>query len=281
MPTVTAQGERVSEVHYTSVPTRNSELPVRIYVPHDKTSPGTMLYFHGGGWMVGTLETFDAACRALANRCGMPVVSVDYRLAPEHQYPAAVQDCLDVATWVGSGMAGPLLAAAPLVLAGESAGANLAAVLALRARDLANVHVAAQVLAYPITDATMNSASYREFGAGYYLTAADMEWYWRMYLGDRYGGVDHGFSPLHAPDLAGLPPAFVATAEYDPLRDEGEEYAARLARAGTPVRLYRADGMIHGFLRLTAICADAAAGTFDAISEFVRLALCAEQVKNR
>jgi acetyl esterase len=268
--TVSASPEQVREVHERLVPGTGPEVPVRIYLPLRRTVRGTVLYFHGGGWEVGTLDTFDGVCRALANRCGMAVVSVDYRLAPEHGYPAAVEDGMAVTRWVSAGAAAPLLDAGPLVVAGESAGGNLAAVLTIRARQLTSVDIAAQVLLYPIVDVTMSAESYRTYGAGHHLTAVDMAWYWRMYLGEGDRNPDEGFSPLHAQDLSRSPPAFVLTAECDPLRDEGEEYANRLRKAGSTVRAYRAPGMIHGFLRLSAICPEVADTTVDMVGQFIR-----------
>jgi acetyl esterase len=265
---VSASGEDVAEVHDLAVPGPACPVPVRIYRPERVERPGTLLYVHGGGWVVGTLDTFDGVCRAIANRCGMTVVSVAYRLAPEHRYPAAIDDCYAVAEWVASGAGAPLVDGGPLVVAGDSAGGNLAAALAILARDRGGPAVAAQVLIYPITDATMNTVSYREFGEGFYLTAAEMTANWRHYLGPWQGEVRSDFSPLHADDLAGLAPTFILTAEYDPLRDEGEAYARRLEQAGVPVRLQRFDGMIHGFVRFTAVC-DSAEAAFAAIGDYV------------
>ncbi|MGV9254371.1 alpha/beta hydrolase [Streptomyces sp. NPDC003697] len=258
----------MTEVHQSHVPTADGGVPVRVYVPAG-ARPGALLYFHGGGWVIGTLDTYDGVARSLANRCGMAVVAVDYRLAPEHPYPAALDDCLAVAMAIEAGALGPTLSPGPLVVAGDSAGGNLAAALAIRARDRHGPRVDAQVLVYPITDATMSCASYRESGEGFFLTAAEMAWYWEMYLGERRGTVDPGFSPLHADVLAGLPPALVITAEYDPLRDEGEAYARRLADAGVEVRLRRFDGLIHGFFRATAVF-DGAQEALDEVAEFVR-----------
>jgi acetyl esterase len=263
---VSAPAEPVAEVHERVAPTG---VPVRLYVPERHDRAGTLLFFHGGGWVVGTLDTFDATCRTLANRSGMTVVSVDYRLAPEHRYPAALDDCLGVAEWVAGGGLSPLADAGPLVVAGDSAGGNLAAAVTIRARDLRAPVIAAQVLIYPITDATMSSVSYREFGDSYYLSAADMAWYWHMYLDVLPDKLDGGFSPLHEPNLSGLPPALLLTAECDPLRDEGEAYARRLQQDGVGVVLRRAEGMVHGFIRFTAVC-DSADGALSSIGDYVR-----------
>jgi acetyl esterase len=269
MEWVSRPQEPVGAVSASLVPLDGRDVPIRIYVPADKATPGAILFFHGGGWVVGTLDTFDGICRGLANSCSMTVVSVDYRLAPENPYPAALEDCLGVANWIASGAAAPTVEPGPLVVAGDSAGGNLATSLAIRARDEGGPDLAAQVLVYPITDATMSSTSYQEFAEGYYLTAADMKWFWTQYLGSAGDQPDAGFSPLHATNLAGLPPALVITAEFDPLRDEGEEYARRLQKSGVAVSVHRAAGMIHGFLRFSALL-DRVDPTLADIGEFVK-----------
>jgi acetyl esterase len=216
-------------------------VPVRIYEPEEPG--GTVVYLHGGGWVMGTLESVDAVCRALANESGARVVSVDYRLAPEHPFPAALEDALAVTKAVDAD-----------VVAGDSAGANLAAVVALRLRD----QIKLQLLVYPVTDAGVNTPSYAEFDVHFGLTAAAMQRFWRLYL-DGADGLHPDASPLRATDLEGAPPAYVLTASHDVLRDEGEAYAAALERAGVPVTMQRRDGAIHGFWRwqTTAIARDA------------------------
>lgn len=241
-------------------------VPVRISVPVNP-QPGALVYLHGGGWVIGTLDTFDNVCRSLANRTRMTVVAVDYRLAPEHPYPAALEDIESVLHWIGRGGAGEFAQTGPLVVAGDSAGGNLAASIGLRARGRNGRSIDALVLIYPITDATMSTESMNEFGDGLYLTADAMQWYWRCYLQDRMASRDHRASVLHEP-LNGLPPTLVITAEFDPLRDEGEAFAARLAVAGNSVALRRFDGMIHGFFRFTGLI-DAAAEATDVIGEFL------------
>jgi acetyl esterase len=263
-----APGEQVAAVHSVTAPGPRGGVPLRVYAP-ERPDGGVLLYLHGGGWVVGTLDTFDGVCRSLANRCATTVVAVDYALAPEHPYPAALDDCLAVARWVADGGVAGGTAPRHLVVVGDSAGGNLAAALAIRARDGGGPRIDAQVLVYPITDATMTSDSYSRFGEGFYLTEADMRWYWQLYLGDRNGQVEAEFSPVHAQDLSGLPPALVITAEYDPLRDEGEAYARRLAEAGTTARLVRFDGAIHGFFRFTAV-GDSAVKGHDVVAEFLR-----------
>jgi acetyl esterase len=206
---------------------------VRLYRPEG--ARGTVAYFHGGGWVVGNLGSVDAACRALALASGATVASVDYRLAPEHRFPAAVDDALAAVRGLRAD-----------VVAGDSAGANLAAVAARRLRG--ELALKLQLLIYPVTDAGLNTPSYREFAEGNGLTAAAMKRFWELYL-DGSDGTDPDASPLRAPDLAGVAPAYVLTAARDVLRDEGEAYAAALERAGVPVELVRKAGTIHGFWR--------------------------------
>jgi acetyl esterase len=216
-------------------------VPVRIYEPEN--AHGTVAYLHGGGWVLGNLESVDAVCRALANESGARVVSIDYRLAPEHPFPAALDDALAATKAVNAD-----------VVAGDSAGANLAAVVARHLRD----QIKLQLLVYPVTDAGVNTPSYAQFDERFGLTAAAMQRFWRLYL-DGAEGLHPDASPLRATDLEGVPPAYVLTASHDVLRDEGEAYAAALERAGVPVTLQRRDGAIHGFWRwqTTAIARDA------------------------
>lgn len=235
---------------------------VRVYRPEVDEPLPAVVYLHGGGWVVGTVESYDPFCRALAARTPSIVVSVDYRLAPEHPFPAAVDDAWAVTEWVAT--RGSELGTAPgrLVVAGDSAGGNLAAVVALRARD-AELPLSLQVLIYPVTDAGLRSSGYARFGETLNLTHAKMKWYAAHYLGTADAAHPEA-SPLRADDLAGAAPALVQTAEYDALADEGEAYARRLREAGVRVALTRYDGQIHGFLRLRAYCGDQ---TDEAISE--------------
>ncbi len=214
---------------------------VRIYTPEG--ARGTIAYLHGGGWVVGNLESVDAVCRALAVEAGSRVVSIDYRLAPEHPFPAGLEDALDVTRAVEAD-----------VVAGDSAGGNLAAVVARRLKD----QLRFQLLIYPVIDAGINTPSYRELDGHFGLTAASMRRFWNLYL-DGAEGLVPDASPLRAGDLSGLPAAYVLTASHDVLRDEGEAYAAALERAGVDVTLKRVEGAIHGFWRwqTTAIARDA------------------------
>jgi acetyl esterase len=229
-------------------------VPVRIF---DPLEPGgfTLIYLHGGGWVVGDVETHDPLCRRVANVTGARVVSVDYRLAPEHPFPAALDDAEDVLLWQRDQDPGR-----PLGVAGDSAGASLAAGLAIRARD-ARIALAAQLLLYPATDPAMTSASMDENGEGYFLTRRDVAWFYRQYLPS--GAASAAEAVLAHADVAGVAPAIVVTAEFDPLRDEGAAYAARLTQAGVPTRYVPGPGLIHGFAAFLGVvdAADATTGT--------------------
>jgi acetyl esterase len=240
-------------------------VPVRIYTPGsiDVGAPPTLIYLHGGGWVVGSVNTHDGICRALANRSHCQVISVDYRLAPEHPFPAAVDDTWTVTRWA--------LEHAPRVaVAGDSAGGNLAAVAAMRARD-AGLPLALQVLIYPVMDYAFNTRSYQDNAQGYGLTAAAMRHYWSCYLGDAEGTQPEA-SPLRAPSLAGMAPALIVVCEYDPLHDEGVAFARRLRAEGVEVQLSEYRGMIHGFARLGAFI-DRARDVLDECATAVRRAL--------
>lgn len=224
----------------------------RVYTPEggDGPFPG-VVYFHGGGWVIGDLETHDHLCRAMAKGSGAVVVSVDYRLAPEVRFPAAAEDCYAATRWVAAHGAELRIDPARLAVAGDSAGGNLAAVVAQMARDRGEPRLVFQLLLCPVTDYGFDTASYRENADGYLLTKNAMAWFWHHYLSDpAVEGRDPRASPMRAESLAGLPPAHVVTAEYDPLRDDGEAYAARLREAGVPVTHQRYDGQIHNFFAM-------------------------------
>jgi acetyl esterase len=234
-------GEEVGEVSDIEVAGVGGPIRVRVYVPREPTG-GVLAYFHGGGWVVGSIESFDTTCRALANASGAIVGSVGYRLAPEHPFPAGLEDCVAATKALAERYPDE-----PLAVAGDSAGGNLAIAVARRLRD----DVRAQALIYPVADAGLNTPSMRDFGEGYGLTVAGLQRYWNLYV-DGADGFQPDTSPLRADDLAGLPPTFVLTAELDVLRDEGEALAEKLREAGVEVTHRRYDGVIHGFWRWMA-----------------------------
>jgi len=232
------------------IPGPGGGIPVRVYRPEGGPSLPVVVYFHGGGFVGGNIETHDGVCHGLAVGVPAVVVSVDYRLAPEAPFPAAVDDCEAAVRWV-SDHAGELGAdGSRLAVAGDSAGGNLAAVIARRTRDTGGPSIAFQLLIYPCTDATCSKPSHVENGEGYLLTAELMQWFYGHYLGGS-DPRDPDLSPLLVEDLRGLPPALIITAEYDPLRDEGEAYAARLVEAGVSATSTRYDGMIHAFFGMS------------------------------
>ena len=241
------------------VPGPAGELPVRVYTPEGEPPFPIVVFFHGGGWVVGTLDSYDPLCRALAAAVPAVVVSVGYRLAPEHRWPAAAEDAYAATLWASRHAATLGGAQHRLAVAGDSAGGNLAAVVALGARDRGGPAIAFQLLVYPALDAAGDTGSWREYAEGFYLTAAGMRWYWDHYLGGADGAAPDA-SPLRAAFLGGLPPALVVTADHDVLRDEGEAYAARLREAGVAADVRRVEGVVHGFLRWRAVtgAADAA-----------------------
>lgn len=209
-----------------------------------------LVYFHGGGWTIGDLDTHDVICRLFANRAGCAVISVDYRLAPEAKFPAAVEDCWAATRWVREQGAAIGIDPGRLAVGGDSAGGNLAAVVALLARD-ADLKLALQLLIYPATDFANDKPSHERFAEGYMLTRTSIAWFTDNYLTGPADIADWRASPLRAASLAGTAPALVITAGFDPLRDEGKAYADRLAAAGVPVRYVCHDGMIHGFFGMT------------------------------
>jgi acetyl esterase len=245
--------EPVGRVEDRLVPGPGGDLPIRIYRPDGEPPFPLLVYFHGGGWVIGSIETHDPNARSITNAAGCTVVSVEYRLAPEHKFPAGAEDAYAATRWAADNAAALGGDAARLAVGGDSAGGNLAAVVALMARDRGGPPLAFQLLIYPVIDYDFETPSYRENGDDYQLTRADMAYYWRHYLADEAAARDPYAAPLRAPDLRGLPPALVITAEYDPLRDEGEAYAARLREAGVPTVCTRYPGMIHGFFGMPRV----------------------------
>jgi acetyl esterase len=252
-------------------------IPVRLYKPLAATAGQALpvlVYFHGGGWVIGDLDTHDTLCRELANGSGCAVVAVDYRMGPENRFPAAVDDCLAATRWVHANAASLGLDAACLAVGGDSAGGNLAAVVSILARDLgaageAALPIAFQLLIYPSTDMRRLSASHQTNGQGYVLTADTIAYFQGHYIGDEAKYLDWRASPLLCDNLANLPPAFVMTAGYDPLRDEGLAYAQRLTEAGNRATHLCFERQIHGFITMGRVIDEAHAA----------VAICALEVK--
>ncbi|WP_342246690.1 alpha/beta hydrolase [Pseudomonas sp. OTU5201] len=252
-------GERLFEVRNLRLAGAEGELDARLYRPEDREDLPLLVFFHGGGFVIGNLDTHDNLCRSLARLTGAVVVSVGYRLAPEHRFPAAPHDCYRATCDLVERARELGFDASRLALAGDSAGANLAIAVSRLAQIRKGPRIASQCLFYPATDARCESASQREFAEGYFLTREQMQWFWRQYLPRAEQGDDALASPLRAEELAGLPPTTVFSAEYDPLRDEGEAFARRLEQAGVKTRLERCAGMIHGFISMAAFVSGAQA----------------------
>ncbi|NUR25475.1 MAG: alpha/beta hydrolase [Catenulispora sp.] len=242
--------EHVHEVTDHLLPLGDRKIPIRVYRPRAEQPLPALLYFFGGGWTLGSLETCDAVCRALANTAGCLVISVGYRLAPEHRFPAAVEDCHEALAHLTAHAAEYGADPSRLAVGGDSAGGNLAAAVALLTRTESAPALAGQLLIYPNTDQLADDASLRANDDPWLFNHKSVGWYRGHYLADDADAADPLASPLRAPDLSGLPPALVITAEYDPLRDQGEAYAARLTESGVDVELTRYPGMVHGFFTM-------------------------------
>ena len=242
------------------------EIPLRVYTPAGAGPFPLLVYFHGGGWVIGSIETHDAICRTLTNAAGCVTVSVDYRLAPEHTFPAAIDDAYAATEWTAANAAELGGTSSAIAVGGDSAGGNLAAVVAQMARDRDGPALAYQVLVYPITDCVFDRPSYAADATGYLLTKETMAWFWDHYVPDEADRTNPLVSPLRAKDLSGLPPALIITAEFDPLRDEGEAYASRLRDAGVAVDTNRYDNMTHGFIQMGGMLEEARAALAEAAS---------------
>ena len=246
--------EPVHSVENRRIPGPAGEIPVRVYTPDAPAPRPAMVYFHGGGWVICDLDTHDVICRAIARRAGAVVVSVDYRLAPESKFPAAVDDCYAATGWVASNAETLGIDRARISVGGDSAGGNLGAAISLKSRDEQGPPIALQAMVYPVTDlSSFSTPSYQEFAESHQLTRNMMEWFRAHYLANIEDAANPYASPLLARDLTGLPPALIITAECDLLRDEGEAYAARLAEAGVQVTCTRYPGMIHPFFSLSGV----------------------------
>ena len=261
-----AQGPRPAEVTVVdrTIPGPAGNIPVRLYrpasAPADAALPA-LVYAHGGGWVFGNLDSHDVLCAQLAIEAGIAVFHVDYRLAPEARFPGAFDDVVTALKWVAANGASVGIDPTRLAIGGDSAGGNLAAAVSLWARDHGGPKLLMQLLAYPVTDAVARAESYRHFEDGYGLNAVTMEWFFDHYTPDRASRGDWRVSPLRAASLAGLPPALVVTAGYDPLRDEGRAYAWRLQQEGTQADLVEFGGMLHGFLSSPMLLHGARRGT--------------------
>jgi acetyl esterase len=251
MSAMTATGPDVAKVEDRAIPGLSGEIPVRVYTPEGAGPHPVTVFFHGGGWVIGSVVTHDANCRQLAQGSSSVVVSVDYRLAPEHKFPSAAEDCYAAAKWVAEHAREIGASAERMVVAGDSAGGNLAAAVCLMARDRGGPAIAHQTLIYPVTNYAFDTVSYRDNGVGYFLSQEGMRWFWGHYLRDEADGRNPYASPMAAESLRELPPALVITAEFDPLRDEGAAYAKRLQSEGVAVTYHCYDGMIHGFIGMT------------------------------
>ena len=257
-----AAPEAVGSVTARTIPGPGGPLAIRIYRPKDALR-AALVYFHGGGWVLGSLDSADGSCRALTNRSRCVVISIDYRLAPETKFPGAVDDAYAAVRWVADNATDLRIDPARIAVGGASAGGNLAAAAALVARERGGPKIAFQLLTVPVTELSSKAASHREFAEGYGLTSADMTWYGTHYVRTAADADDPHASVLRA-DLRGLPPAFVITAECDPLRDDGEAYADRLRALGTRSSYKRYPGMFHGFMGFPAVLPEAAEAFEDA-----------------
>jgi acetyl esterase len=247
------QRPHVWHVEEISIPAHDKAIPIRIYTPNAQPQLPLLLYFHGGGFCIGSLESHDVICRRLANELRWKVIAVDYRLAPENAFPAGVEDCYAVTKWCTENASYLNVNPSVIAVGGDSSGGNFATVVTLMARDRGGPSICKQVLISPNTDFYQSHiptkyASYAECGSGYLTTERGISQFWSWYIQNADLARHPYVSPMQATDLTDLPPALIITAEYDPLRDEGEAYARRLDESGVPVRAIRFEGTIHGFL---------------------------------
>ena len=252
-------GPDMAEVREQRVKASGGFVPVRVFVP-DGQPRAVIVYYHGGGWVIGSVEDYDASTRLLAQRTGSVVVSVDYRLAPEYRFPVAVDDSWAALLWASERIEELAGGTVPLIVAGDSAGGNLAAIMAQRAKAAGGPAIALQVLVYPVTDCDLETTSYTDPANQLLLSRDSMVWFWDHYAPDPEARLHPDASPLRSANFADLPPAVILTAEHDVLRDEGELYATRLLKAGVPVRHQRFAGQMHGFFNMADVLPGAADG---------------------
>jgi acetyl esterase len=264
--------EEVASVDHRFLLTPTADIPIRIYTPYGSGPFPGLVYFHGSGWVVLNVEICDVSMRSLANSTGCVVVAVNYQKAPEHPFPVPFDDCWTATNWVAEHAEELQIDASRLGVVGDSAGGNLAAAIALHARDHGGPGLAFQGLIYPAVDYGWDTASAHENAEGYLLQRRSMEWFWNHYIPDPSVADDPRVSPLRAGDHANLPPAFIVTAEFDPLRDDGRNYAAKLREAGVPVTYSEYAGMIHGFYWMQGI-SDVAKQLHAELAHEVRAAL--------
>lgn len=266
----------VASIRALEAPGPNGPVPLRLYEPRlsaahagDGVLLPVLVYFHGGGWVMGDLDTHDTLCREFANEAGCAVVAVDYRLGPEHRFPAAVEDCIAATSWIDREAETLGLDRTRLAVGGDSAGGNLAAVVAIAARDAGGPSIALQMLIYPATDMRRCAPSHAANGQGYLLTRDTIAYFHDHYIGDPAQDFDWRASPLLHDDLSRLPPAFVLTAGYDPLRDEGLMYSQRLTEAGNQATHICFERQIHGFILMGRVIDEAGAA----------VSICASQLR--
>ena len=250
--------EKVAKVEDLKIPGSAGQIPIRVYTPEGKGPFPVFVYLHGGGFVVGTIALGENLCRVVANKASCVAVSVEYRLAPEHKFPAAVDDAYEATKWAAKNANQINGDPNRIAVGGDSAGGNLSAVVSLRARDEGEKFPVYQVLMYPVTQQDMHATGSRtEFSEGYFLTGGDMLWFGDQYFEKNQNRRVPYASPLLAPKLSGLPPALIITAGFDPLRDEGEAYGEKLKKSGIPVKISRYEGMIHGFISMDAVISKA------------------------
>ncbi len=269
-------GPEVAKVEDRTIANGDFQVPVRIYTPSGAGPFPVLSWFHGGGWVIGNLETADAVSRQLAVGANCVVVSVDYRLSPEAKFPVPFDDCYAVTQWLAENGVSINVDPSRIAVGGDSAGGNLAAGVSLAAKDRGGLPIAFQLLVYPVTAVDFGTGSYKDNADGYLLTMDGMKWYWKHYLSSEADASNPYAAPLAAKDLSGLPPALVITAEFDPLRDEGEAYAKKLQAAGVATTATRYDGMIHGFFGMSAVM-DKGAQAISQASKELKTAFAAQK----